>query len=144
MFSLITLWFVIIVGIGFHSEVYQIIFPATFIIGALGLILVLSLVKHLKNRTFIKHSLTYSIFFKIFKFVKDVYNSGSTGVKVVLLAVGYPLLVVATFFMFPITLGVGAWLALRKVKEFNVIKEGVERIKEEMSTIRLIFLGMVN
>lgn len=129
-FSLITLWFVIIVGIGFHSEVYQIIFPATFIIGALGLILVLSLVKHLKNRTFIKHSLTYSIFFKIFKFVKDVYNSGSTGVKVVLLAVGYPLLVVATFFMFPITLGVGAWLALRKVKEFNVIKEGVERIKE--------------
>lgn len=128
-FSLIFTW-LFIMSQGFrYSNFNPVVFPVTFIIGTAGLILVLSLVKHLKNGTLIKHSLTYIIFYKIFKFFKDVYNSGSTGVKVVLLTVGYPLLVVATFFMFPITLGVGAWLALKKVKQFDVIKEGVKRIK---------------
>ncbi|MFC6601525.1 histidine kinase dimerization/phospho-acceptor domain-containing protein [Ectobacillus funiculus] len=32
--------------------------------------------------------------------------------------------------MFPVTLGVAAWFALKKIRTFNTIKEGVERVKD--------------
>lgn len=95
----------------------------------IALLLVLSLVKHIKNRTLLQHTLIYQIIKKCFIVVKNIFDNGSTAVKIVLLVIGYPLIVVATFFMFPITLGVAAWLAMKKVKSFNRIKEGVEQIK---------------
>ncbi len=126
--SLIGLWLAAMVQV-YHTKMYELIFPITLLIAPFGLILVLSLVKHLKNGTFLKHTLIYSIFHKLFKFIKDTYDSGSVGVKVILIVIGYPALVAATFFIFPITIGIAAWLALRKVKEFNAIKEGVKRVK---------------
>lgn len=114
----------------FDRDVYEIIFVITFLIGTLGLILGLSLVKHLKNRTILKHTLIYKIFHSIFKFIKSVYDSGSVGVKIISVVIGYPILVASTFFMFPITIGVAAWFGLKKVKEFNSIKEGVQKVKE--------------
>lgn len=96
---------------------------------SIALLLVLSLVKHIKNRTILSHTLIYQIFKKAFLAVKQVFDNGSIGVKTVLLVIGYPVIVVATFFMFPITMGLAAWLALKKVKSFNRIKEGVEQIK---------------
>ncbi|WZL72990.1 HAMP domain-containing sensor histidine kinase [Clostridiaceae bacterium 35-E11] len=126
--GLILLWFASLQAVG-HQDIYKIIILVTAPIATVGLMLVLSLVKHFKNRTIIKHSLVYCIFHKIFKFVKDVYDSGSVGVKIVLIVIGYPVIAALTFFMFPVTIGVGAWLALKRVKEFNAIKEGVERIK---------------
>ncbi len=128
-FALICLWIAIMVEVIFIEDIYEIVFPLTFFIGTLGLILVLSLVKHFKNKTFIKHSLIYKVLYKIISFIRDVYNSGSVGVKAVLLAVGYPLLVAATIFIFPITIGLGVWFAWKKAKEFNIIKEGVEKVK---------------
>ncbi len=112
-----------------YNDVYQFIFPITMSIGTLGLIFVLSLFKHIKNRTIIKHTLIFTIFYKLYRFVKDIYDSGSVAVKIVVIVIGYPILVALTFFMFPITIGVAAWLALKKVKQFNAIKEGVEKIK---------------
>jgi signal transduction histidine kinase len=93
------------------------------------LLMILSLVKHFKNRTFLQHTLIYQILKKIFLSVKNVFDSGSIGVKTVLLVIGYPVVVAATFFMFPITIGLAAWFAMKKVKSFNRIKEGVEQIK---------------
>jgi signal transduction histidine kinase len=111
-------------------NILQLAFPITLLIGSLGLILVLSLVNSLKKRNFIKHSLTYFIFYRIFKFFKDIYDSGSVAVKVLLMVIGYPVLVAATFFIFPVTIGLAVWLAHKKVKEFNAIKEGVRQVKE--------------
>ena len=127
-FLLIALWAAAMVTLD-EYQIYEVIFPITFLIATLGLTLVLSLVKHLKNRTFFKHTLTFSIFHKLFEFIKAIYNSGSVGVKVVLIVIGYPIIVAITFFMFPITLGVAAWITLKKVKEFNAIKEGVKQVK---------------
>lgn len=134
-FGLITLW-VLLASFFFDSgntNVYKTMIPITASIAILGFILILALIKNFKNKTLLKHTLIYTLsytfFNKIFKFIKDTYDSGSIGVKVVLIAIGYPVLVALTFFMFPITIGVAAWLALKKVKEFNAIKEGVERIK---------------
>lgn len=128
-FSLIALWFGLMDNLVFRNEFLEGILPITLFIGTLGLVLVLSLAKHIKNRTLIKHSLTYIIFHKIFKFLKEIYDSGSIGVKVVVAVIGYPLLAALTFFMFPITIGVAVWLAFKKVKEYKAIKEGVEKVK---------------
>lgn len=136
-FLLIALWFGIIITLD-HYKIYQLILPITMLISALCLILFLSLIKHQKNGTLIRHSLIYKLFhnfvYKLFqnffKFIRDIYNSGSVGVKAVLIVIGYPIIVALTIFIFPITLGVAAWLTLKKVKEFEAIKEGVKQVKD--------------
>ena len=125
---LIAAWIMIMTLI-FRSGYTEIVFLITLIIAAAGLILVLSLIKHIKNRTFIKHSLTYYVFNQVFTFVKDVFNSGSTAVKVVLIVVLYPIIAGLTFFMLPITIAVAAWLALKKVKDYDAVKEGIKAVK---------------
>ena len=125
---LIAAWIMIMTLI-FRSGYTEIVFLITLIIAAAGLILVLSLIKHIKNRTFIKHSLTYYVFNQVFTFVKDVFNSGSTAVKVVLIVVLYPIIAGLTFFMLPITIAVAAWLALKKVKDYDEVKEGIKAVK---------------
>jgi len=126
---LIGLWAAIIAQL-YQSKIFELTFPITMLIATVGLILVLSLVKHLKNRTFFKHTLIFSILHKLCKFVSEVYNSGSVGVKVVLIVIGYPVVVAITFFIFPVTIGLAAWIAFKKVKEFKAIQEGVIRVKD--------------
>ncbi|MDQ0974809.1 signal transduction histidine kinase [Neobacillus niacini] len=106
------------------------VFPITIPIAAAGFALVLSVVRHIKNKTFFTHTLIYRLIHLIVTFVRNVYDSGSVGVKTVLLVIGYPLLVAATFFIFPVTLGIAAWFAYKRVKSFTAIQEGVARIKD--------------
>jgi signal transduction histidine kinase len=125
--GLMTFWIALVDDLFEHIN--QLIILITFPIATAGLVLVLSLFKHLKNRTFFKHSLIYRILYHIVVFIKNVYDSGSIGIKTVLIVIGYPLLIAATFFMFPITIGVAAWFAFKKVKAFKALQEGVDRIK---------------
>ncbi len=121
---LMSMWFVL--NVEMFRDNYLLLTVPIFII---VLLLILSLVKHIKNRTIFSHTLIYQMLKKIVLLVKHVFDSGSMGVKIVLFVIGYPIVVVATFFMFPITMGLVAWFALKKVKSFNRIKEGVELIK---------------
>jgi signal transduction histidine kinase len=114
----------------FEQQLYQATFPVTLVIGACGLCLVLSLVRHLKNRTLLKHSLTYTVLAKLFGFLRDLYDSGSIAWKIVLIVIGYPLIVGATFFIFPITIGAAVWLAFKKVQEYQAIRAGLARVRE--------------
>lgn len=122
----ISLWIAILIEFGVPNAMYMLITIPIFII---ALLMVLSLVKHIKNKTLLQHTLIYQILKKISLWVKSVFDNGSIGVKVVLLVIGYPIVVAATFFVFPITIGLAAWFTLKKVKSFNSIKEGVEQIK---------------
>lgn len=122
----ISLWIAILIEFGVPNAMYMLITIPIFII---ALLMVLSLVKHIKNKTLLQHTLIYQILKKVSLWVKSVFDNGSIGVKVVLLVIGYPIIVAATFFVFPITIGLAAWLTLKKVKSFNSIKEGVEQIK---------------
>ncbi|MGD6968733.1 sensor histidine kinase [Rossellomorea vietnamensis] len=104
--------------------------PITIPIVAVGLLLILSLVKHYKNNTLFKHTLIFSLIFGIVKFIGDVYRSGSVGVKTVLIVIGYPIIVALSFFMFPVTIGIAAWFAHKKIKSFKALQEGVATIKD--------------
>ncbi|MEG0448775.1 MAG: HAMP domain-containing sensor histidine kinase [Lysinibacillus sp.] len=122
--SLTMMWAIMV------SEVLQDIYMLlTVPILVIALLMTLSLVKHLKNRTLLQHTIIYQLLKKAFLAVKNVFDSGSMGVKTVVLVIGYPVVVAATFFIFPITIGLAAWFAMKKVKAFNRIKEGVEQIK---------------
>lgn len=126
--SLLSLWIISVDNL--FENINKVIIPITIPIAILGFLLLLSLVKHFKNGTFFTHTLIFKMVSKVIRFVGDVYKSGSVGVKTVLIVIGYPLLVAATFFMFPITLGIAAWFAFKRVKRFMAIQEGVERIKD--------------
>jgi signal transduction histidine kinase len=102
----------------------------TILISSLVFVLILSLVKHIKNKTFLKHTLIYAIVRKLITAIRKVYETGNVGVKTVLIVIGYPLLVAASFFMFPVTIGLAAWFAYKKIKHFQAIQNGVENIKD--------------
>lgn len=127
--GIIILWAFLLDEIGLSSN-YKLIVLFTLFIFSAVFTLILSLVRHIKNGTFFKHTLIYQFIYRIVQFVRNVYDSGSVGVKTVLIVIGYPLLIALTFFMFPITIGIAAWFTLRKVQSFNAIKDGVIRIKE--------------
>jgi signal transduction histidine kinase len=102
---------------------------AALVFSLIAVPLLLSLARHLKNRTLFTHTLIFTVVRKIVDGIRHVYNSGSIGMKIVLLAVGYPIVVAATFFMFPVTMGAAAWLGLKKARSFTEIMRGVERIR---------------
>lgn len=120
----------IIVLLDLFIEVNKnIILLATVPIAILVFVLILSQVKHIKNKTFFKHSLMYRLIAQFANFIGDVYKNGNLAVKTILIVMGYPLFVALTFFMFPITIGIAAWFALKKIKSFKAIQVGVEEIK---------------
>ena len=127
-FVLLAFWVVLVDDV--FKNIEKMIIPITVPIAALGLVLILSLVKHVKNKTLFKHTLIFTLIYKLVTFIGDVYKSGSVGVKTVLIVVGYPILVALTFFMFPVTIGFAAWFAYKKVKSFQTIQKGIEVIKD--------------
>ncbi|WP_413303727.1 HAMP domain-containing sensor histidine kinase [Bacillus sp. 1P10SD] len=127
--GLIGLWIALLAEV-VDPYISKWVVPITIPFSATVFVLVLSLVKHMKNRTFFKHTLIYQIVYWFIQLVRDVYDSGSVGVKTVLIVIGYPLLIALTFFMFPITIGIAAWFTLKKVRSFIAIRDGVRRIKE--------------
>ncbi len=126
--GLITLWLIILEFLELPSNINWVIL-LTILFSSACFLLILSMVRHVKNRTLFKHTLIYLIIKGLVQFVRNVYDSGNVGVKTVLIVIGYPLVIALTFFMFPITIGFAAWFALKKVKSFQAIKNGVERIK---------------
>ncbi|WP_227938793.1 HAMP domain-containing sensor histidine kinase [Alkalihalobacillus deserti] len=127
---LIPIWILLVEEASNSIEIFLIPITVPIAIVGLVLVLVLSLVKHIKKKTFFKHTLIFSLIYKIVSFVGDVYRSGNVGVKTVLIVIGYPILIALTFFMFPVTIGIAAWFAFKKIKTFKALQEGVETVKD--------------
>ena len=70
--SLMGVWFEILASVA-ETNIIKIIIPVTAFIGTFGLILVLSLFKHLKKGTFIKHTSVYSICHKTCSSIREIY-----------------------------------------------------------------------
>lgn len=126
--SLFMLYMVLVDAL--FAYIDQVVIYFTIPIAAAFLFLLLSMIKHIKNKTFFKHTLIYHLIYQLVQFFGNVYKSGNIGIKTVFIVIGYPLLVAATFFMFPVTIGIAAWFAYKKVKAFQAIQAGVEVIKD--------------
>src|SRR5699024_7642762 len=124
-------WFVVVNDTLFYTGMANwIVYLVTLPTVAILTILLLSLTRHLKNKTFFKHSLLYTVVHWLYLFVKDIYDSGSVGMKVVVIVILYPIIAVATLFFFPITIGLAVWLAMKQVKKFKKIQEGTQLMGE--------------
>jgi len=64
--------------IGFISLI-----PSLIIISSLGINLLLSIIKHIKNKTIIKHNLSYKILAKIYSLIIKLFNSLPVAIKMV-------------------------------------------------------------
>lgn len=119
----------------------KMILPLTVLIAAVGFVLILSLIKHGKNKTLIKHTLLFKLISQFAHFIGDVYQNGTFAVKTVLLVVGYPLLVALTFFMFPVTIGVAAWFTLKKLNPSMRFRQVLRKLRPEIFNIALMWKG---
>lgn len=135
MIIIIPIWLVVSsnIFIGIRGEL-SVIFIAvgSALACSLVLILLLSFVRHIKNKTIFSNSLISALFKDINKagnVAKDIYNGENIVKKVTLAVIGFSLLILITFFMFPVTIGIAIWLAYKKTNDYIKIKEGVERIK---------------
>ncbi len=106
------------------------LFLVTIVSGGIGLGLVLALVRHLKRGTLWSHSLIYVVINKIFKLISSVYNSGNLTKKAIVLLILYPIILTFTAFIFPVTIAIAAWIVIKKIENFEAIKEGVKQIKD--------------
>lgn len=106
-----------------------VIYPVTLSLLAIFVVLLLSLIRHTKNRTIVKHSIIYLVFSTLYRLLNDIYRSGTVGVKVVVIVILYPIVTAATVFFFPIVIGLAVWIAMRKVKDFNKIQEGTKLMR---------------
>lgn len=131
VFGLIGMWYVILNEYFLYDYVIVwLVYLITLPFVALVIPLLLSMIRHMKNKTIIKHSITYISFRWLYRFVKDTYDSGSVGVKIVVLVILYPIIAVASLFLFPVTIAVAAWIALKKVQTFKKIQDGARLMRE--------------
>lgn len=127
------------------------LFAETFVFGCAVLTLFLSLIRHIKNKTIVKHTLVSKGLHKTFLLIKEIYIQGNMGRKTVYIVVGYSLiLLIAIFFpvnifysfyippsvlilqalVISVPIGLALWQMLKKVKDYKAIKEGIEEIKK--------------
>lgn len=123
-------WFSIVNMTNFAKEINLVMMVVTAFLGSLGLLLVLSLVRHIKNKSFLRHSVFGKVFLVIINFFKKIYESGKSGHKFVFWMVVYPLALLVTILVFPITMAFFIFQGLKRVQDFESIKEGVRKVKD--------------
>lgn len=133
--GIITVWILFMSRIAFDNtyfggyEIQSFVKYVTAILGSFGLIFVSSLIKHFKNRTLIKNSIIYNIFSAIITFFSNIFTSSSAGKKAVIVVVLYPIIVVMSLIFFPFVIAGAVWLTLKKVRKFEKIQKGTEKIR---------------
>lgn len=137
LISIIVVVYILIISefiqMGIESLDYYISF--TVLAFAITLLLTLSLIKHLKKGSFIKHSFIYTILAKIFYGIGSIFRIGSLGLRIIFLLAGYTVLILfsvllypLTFFIVPLLFGLMLWFI--NIKGINEIKTGIRKIKE--------------
>lgn len=103
------------------------------------IVLVLSLIRHIKNKSFIKHSLIYvvlstifKVIYNLYKFIIELFFSGPLMIKAMLVLTLFTIACIAGIIFFPLT--IVAFLAALYfvsiyVKKYNLIKQVVRNIK---------------
>lgn len=135
-FNIILIFIIMILLIGTAEYIID-YYPRSIIltsaVTALGasicLILFLSLVKHIKNKTFIKHTCTYKIITWLYKLCNNIIYSGPLMVKVIGILIVYSILLLLMWSFFPLPMGIMIYYIYRKVVMFKSIQNGVKYIK---------------
>lgn len=95
---------------------------------ALGLAMFLSLIRHLKNRSFLQNSICCVLAIRLYSFFFKIFTGGQLMIQIAIAVVVLGLLTMIPWLGI-ITIPLALWLAFNWVKRFNLISSGVEKIK---------------
>lgn len=123
-----------------NSNYYNIpIILLILLVSSMILVLVLSLIRHMKNKSFIKHSLIYVVLsttfktiYNLYKFAIDLFFSGPLMIKAMLVLTLFTIACIAGIIFFPLTIVAfltAIYFVSIYVKKFNIIKQVVRNIK---------------
>ncbi|MDD4495770.1 MAG: sensor histidine kinase, partial [Eubacteriales bacterium] len=109
----------------FNKSFMYILFVSSVLIAVAFMLI---LVRHIKDKTLLKHTIIFTVFHFIFKSVKKVYDAGQPMVKAVLL-VAVLVLFTAIPFVFLVTLPLALVFTYMQVAKYIAVKNGVKRVK---------------
>ncbi len=117
-----------------NGRYYQNYFYTAFCLTVLSinLVLTLSLVRHMKNKSLIKHSLIYTILNNFYKIFSGIFLGGPLMLKAMLVLSAFTFACVVGTILFPLIIpifAVGVYLVYINIKRFRLIKYGVKSIK---------------
>ena len=94
----------------------------------LSVALLLTLARHIKSRTLLKHTIIFSVLHLLFISLKKVYEAGKPMPKA-FIAVALLLMITAIPFAFIVTIPLALYLTYKQVIKYLTVKEGIKRIK---------------
>lgn len=100
---------------------------------AIIIILILSLIRHIKNNSLITHSLIYMILYKIWTVMKSIFYSGSFMFKVIFLLFIFTFSCVIGTVAFPLLIPIviiEMYFVYKNVKKFEKLKSSVKKVRE--------------
>lgn len=117
-----------------YSRYYQNYFYAALCLTVLSvsLVLTLSLIRHMKNKSLIKHSLIYTILNNFYKIFSGIFLGGPLMLKAMLVLSAFTFACVIGTILFPLIIpifAVGVYFVYINIKRFRLIKYGVKSIK---------------
>lgn len=152
--NLVAIAFVIGLGISifydwfYYGNEYYIeqYFIATLISGVVGTALLfgLSIVRHIKNKSLIKHSMTYTIIHTLYKIISGIFFSGPLMLKAMFLLTAFTIACMIGTIAFPLIIlvfAIGVYFVFVNVNKFRLIKYGVKSIKNGDIDYKMSFNG---
>ena len=126
-----------LIGYTFNFAVLFTGFAASLL---LSVALILMLVRHIKSRTFFKHTIIFTLFSFIFRSVKKIYDAGTPMIKA-LLFVSVLGLITAVPFVFIITLPLALVFTYIQVTKYIAVRDGVKDIKNGVYNQKIVING---
>lgn len=112
---------------------YSMLLPILVIVCSTLLGLLLSLVRHIKSKTFFRNTLVFRFLYGIYKFFKRITHTDSLTKKVAGIILIYSGLCAVSIIFFPITIAlivIAILFTHKKAAQFDMVAKGVRRIKE--------------
>ena len=135
---------VMVVGDGFpYAEgefLKNVILSATSLFCLLNVPFILSLVRHIKNKTLLKNLFVYKAASFVYNNGKKIFDAGSPMLKAILLIAALGLLS-AIPFMFFITIPLSVYFVYKQVNKFIRIKKGLQRVKSGVYDEKILVDG---
>ncbi|MDD4494386.1 MAG: sensor histidine kinase [Eubacteriales bacterium] len=121
---------VVACGAVIAEKLFNITFMYILLVSSVLLVIafILVLVRHIKSRTLLKHTVIFSVFHFIFKAIKKIYDAGSPMIKAFVLVAVLGLFT-AIPFVFLITLPLALVFTYMQLTKYIAVKNGVKKIK---------------
>nr|QGT51295.1 two-component sensor histidine kinase [uncultured Firmicutes bacterium] len=138
------LFFVLIFSTEYISELQMETLSACLNAAGVTVVLLfgLSIVRRIKDRSFLRHTLVWTLCRKGYLLIRDFLNEKPSTQKAVWIVIGYSVIFALSLIVFPVAIALlifAVWYVRKQAKEYQIVEEGAKRIRggETTHTITL-------